>query len=200
MKKKNVMSLCAGVLAVPLSVQAAAVVSKPMVWVFVVIAPIMMMNKPTSLFGLALFCAAIALEALIVSRVALISYRSCLKRMVAAKGVSFVVNALVMLVGFIVAMVSEYDMISMVAQKGAVLSMEQKMELRSKFMWWILVLFVIMYVVKIFIEYIAFRRFGLSVQRKTLIKALLFASGASYSIMMVILLIAEYVKIDISGL
>ncbi len=198
-KKQKIMSLSG--LVMPVSVQAAAVASKPMaLWVFVAVAPVMMMNKPTSLFGLMVFLLAVALEALIISRVAHVAYRSCLKRMVTAKIISLLVNALVFLIGVFVAMMSNYDLINMINQKGAALSMEQKMVLRSKFMWMILLLFTIMCLVKMLIEYVAFRRFGLSVQRGVLIKALLLASGVSYGIMMLMLLISEYFKVDLSVL
>lgn len=204
MKKTNVMSLLGAGLVLPMSAQAASISSTPLIgWAFIGLAPLMTMNKPSSLIGVIIFFLSIMLEALVISRVIHVVYRSCVKRMMLSRLVSCAVNILVMLIGMAIALFSNFELYfgkDGMFQSGASRSLEQKMLLRSKFTWMLLSLVLVVFSVKMIVEYIAFRRFGLSVERKILIKAVLLANAASYGIMLVVLLISEYFKFNMSAL
>ncbi|MCX5922981.1 MAG: hypothetical protein NTU89_00260 [Candidatus Dependentiae bacterium] len=204
MNKKNIMSLVSAFLALPMSAQAASISSTPLIgWVFIGIAPLMTMNKLSSLLGVIIFLLSILLEALVVSRVAHVVYKSCAKRMIVARIVSCLANMLVILIGLGIALFSNFELYfgkDGMFQGGAPLSLEQKMLLGSKFTWMLLSLVLVVFSVKMLVEYIAFRRFGISVERKTLIKAVLLANAASYGIMLVIVLIMDHFKIALSSL
>jgi hypothetical protein len=203
-KKKNIMSSMVAGLLLPMSAQAASVSSTPLIgWVFIGVAPLMSMNKPSSLVGFIIFLLSILLEALVVSRVAHVVYKSCVKRMLLARLVSFLANILVIFIGLGIALFRNLEIYfgkDGMFQSGVALSAEQKMLLRSKFTWMLLSLFLVVFAVKMLVEYVAFRRFGLSVERKALIKSVLLANAVSYGIMLVVLLIMDQFKIDIISL
>ena len=204
MEKKNLMSLLTGALVAPVSVQAATQAATPVIgFVFMAIAPVIMFNKPYSLVGAAILLLTILLEAYIISRVIHVAYRLSVKRMLFAHLVALICNAFVGLMSVMVNFFfffGEKGFFQSVSRKGAVVSDEHKAMLVSRFTLFLVVTAIVVVMVKMLLEYLAFRRFGLSVESKVLVRAVLLANAVSYVVIILALLVSDYLKIDLLSL
>ncbi|MCX5924149.1 MAG: hypothetical protein NTZ68_01870 [Candidatus Dependentiae bacterium] len=193
MEKKNFISLLLGALVVPMSANASG-------WVFSLIAPVILVNTPFRLIGAALFLLVVLLESFIVSRVIHVGYVSCAKRILLAKALSFLANILIFALGVLINwtfIFGENGLFSLVRQAGMV-SDEQKAFIASKFTMILVIFFIAVTLVSMLLQYAVLSR--LKIERKKLIKAIVFASVITYAVLMLLLVACDYFAISLISL
>lgn len=193
MEKKNYISLLLISLAMPMSLKASG-------WVFTLITPVVLVNMPFQLIGALLFALVVLVESFIVSRVVQVGYTPCLKRMLLAKVLSFIANIIMFIFGILMNwsfLFGENGLFSLV-RKGAMVSDEHKAYIASKFTMLLVLFFIVVTCVGMLLQYIIFRR--LHIERKKLIKAIVFANVVTYAALMLLLVACGYFNIALISL
>ncbi len=175
MENKNFIRLMFGTLIVPMFVQAETS-SAPSLMV-VLMDEVLSFNRLDSFAGVVRYLLPIVLGAFVISRVIKVIYSSCLKRMLVAAALSFGINAGVLIITIMTRVTMNPRIGGWGWNPG----------------WAIYVMFAITKLV----EYNAFRRFGLSVDRKKLIKAIILADLVSYSVIALMILSLLYFNISL---
>ena len=193
MEKKNFSSLFLGALVVPMSLSASG-------WVFSLIAPVILVNTPFRLIGALIFVLVVLLESLIVSKFAHIGYASSVKRMLLAKVFSFLANIVIFTIGVLINwsfLFGENGLFSLI-KKDSMVSDEHKAYIASKFTMILVVLFIVVTLVGMLLQYAVFSR--LKIQRKKLITAIVIANVVTYAVLMLLLVASDYFHISLISL
>lgn len=193
MEKKNYISLLLITLAVPMSLHANG-------WVFSLIAPVVLVNTPFRLIGALLFALVVLLESFIVSRVAHVGYKSCVKHMLLARVLSFVATIIIFMIGVIINWSFLFDATGLfsLVRKGAMVSDAHKAYIASKFTMLLVVYFIVVTIVGMLLQYAVFSR--LKIERKKLIKAIVLANVITYAALMLLLVTCDYFSIALISL
>ncbi len=193
MEKKNFMTLLLGALVMPMSASAQG-------WVFTLIGPVILVNTPFRLMGALIFALVILLEAFIVGKIVHVAYVSCVKRMLLAKIFSFLANIVIFTMAVLMNwsfLFGQNGLFSLV-RKDVMVSDEQKTYIASKFTMIMVVLFIIITLVAMLLQYVVFSR--LKIKRKKLITAIVCANAVTYAFLMMLLFASDYFKFTLISL